>query len=349
LTDPRCVANFRLADWDLLVRQGRRNNLLGRTQHLIAAAGQLGAVPDQVMLHLDEARVRAEKQRAAVCYELERIHQALAPLEVPICLLKGAAYVAASLSPAAGRVFSDIDLLVPFDALAEVENALLQHGWRSELTDPYDQRYYRQWMHELPPLRHHTRLSVLDVHHAILPRTARIFPDPGLLWERARPIAGDPRFWILQPEDLVLHSAAHLFLGEFDSPLRDLADIDALLREFAATPEWAARLTTRGAQLGLSHCLADALSFCAAVFGNPLHSPAGTVATRQNHRRALNAMFHQALHRQHGAARGSDVSLTGTILYIRAHWLRMPFGLLARHLATKSVKRLFGADPRSEI
>ena len=37
----------------------------------------------------------------------------------------------------------------------------------------YDQRYYREWMHELPPLLHVRRQTALDVHHAIAPETAR--------------------------------------------------------------------------------------------------------------------------------------------------------------------------------
>ena len=34
-------------------------------------------------------------------------------------------------------------------------------GWATTHHSPYDQRYYRTWMHELPPLRHAVRGSIL--------------------------------------------------------------------------------------------------------------------------------------------------------------------------------------------
>ena len=46
-------------------------------------------------------------------------------------------------------------------------------------SDPYDDAYYRRWMHELPPLIHRERDRMIDVHHTILPLTARITPDAG--------------------------------------------------------------------------------------------------------------------------------------------------------------------------
>jgi hypothetical protein len=66
-------------------------------------------------------------------------------------------------------MFSDVDVLVPRDRLADVEAALMLAGWASTNPSEYDQHYYRRWMHELPPLQHIRRQTVLDVHHAILP------------------------------------------------------------------------------------------------------------------------------------------------------------------------------------
>ncbi|WP_204329989.1 nucleotidyltransferase family protein, partial [Proteus mirabilis] len=55
--------------------------------------------------------------------------RALAPLDVPVVLLKGTAFAAAGLSPARGRNIGDLDILVPRDRLDEVEAALLAAGW----------------------------------------------------------------------------------------------------------------------------------------------------------------------------------------------------------------------------
>ncbi|WP_164045505.1 nucleotidyltransferase family protein, partial [Serratia marcescens] len=65
----------------------------------------------------------------------------------------------------------DLDILVPRDRLDEVEAALLAAGWEWVKPDPYDDAYYRRWMHELPPLIHRERDRMIDVHHTILPLT----------------------------------------------------------------------------------------------------------------------------------------------------------------------------------
>jgi hypothetical protein len=144
--------------------------------------------------------------------------------------------VAAGLPAAAGRLFSDIDILVPKARLDEVESQLMAHGWVSTHHDAYDQRYYREWMHELPPMQHLRRATVIDVHHAILPQTAAVRPDPARLRAGARAIPGAPGLYVLAPCDMVLHSATHLFSeGEYDHGLRDLFDLHRLLCHFGAT------------------------------------------------------------------------------------------------------------------
>ena len=105
--------------------------------------------------------------------------RALAPLGCPVILLKGTAFVAAGLEAGQGRAIGDLDILVPRDRLDDVEAALLAAGWEWVKPDPYDDAYYRRWMHELPPLIHRERDRMIDVHHTILPLTARITPDVG--------------------------------------------------------------------------------------------------------------------------------------------------------------------------
>ena len=113
------------------------------------------------------------------------------------------------------------------------------HGWASMHLDKYDQRYYRTWMHELPPMRHVKRLTVIDVHHAIVPETAAIRPDPGKLCAAACPVEKEQGICVLAPVDMVLHSAVHLFHdGEFENGLRDLIDIQRLLNHFGHTPSF---------------------------------------------------------------------------------------------------------------
>jgi hypothetical protein len=206
--------------------------------------------------HLAAARTLATAQRDEVRREVANIADALRQVGVPIVLLKGAAYVLADLPPAAGRMFSDVDILVPWDRLADVESALMLAGWATMKTSKYDQLYYRRWAHELPPLQHIHRQTVLDVHHAILPSTARLKPASTKLLEAARPLDGHERVFILAPADLVLHSMSHLFYNEeWSHGLRDLSDLDLLLRHFSATAGFWEQLIGRARGVDLTRNL----------------------------------------------------------------------------------------------
>jgi hypothetical protein len=116
----------------------------------------------------------------------------------------------AGLPLARGRTFTDLDILVPRERLEEVEASLLAAGWVHHNTDDYDQRYYRRWMHELPPMYHPDRGVLMDVHHSILPLTSRLTPDIESFWAESVPLPM-PSFRALCPADMLLHSAAHLF------------------------------------------------------------------------------------------------------------------------------------------
>ncbi|WP_254557234.1 nucleotidyltransferase family protein, partial [Salmonella enterica] len=72
----------------------------------------------------------------------------------------------------------------------------------------YDDAYYRQWMHELPPMIHVERDRMIDVHHTVLPLTARQTPDAIAMIADAIPIANG--LYILSAEDRIVHSVAHM-------------------------------------------------------------------------------------------------------------------------------------------
>ena len=66
LKEPTSAAGLGLADWDLLVRQGRRAGLLARLHILFDEQNVLEAVPARVLPHLVSARIRAAAQERAV-------------------------------------------------------------------------------------------------------------------------------------------------------------------------------------------------------------------------------------------------------------------------------------------
>src|SRR5260221_12124484 len=120
LRDPQLLIGASIPQWELLVRQARGANLLARIAEALDEFGQLPEVPPAPRVHLEAARMLARAQADAVRREVAYIDRAVATKGIPIVLLKGAAYLLAGLRAARGRIFSDIDILVPRRALAEV-------------------------------------------------------------------------------------------------------------------------------------------------------------------------------------------------------------------------------------
>ena len=340
LRDPQRAAGLAPRAWELLLSQARAAGLHGALPFLLDDAGV--QAPPAPRRHLDWLRTEALRHRDSMRNEVRLIADALGS-SAPLLLLKGAAYLMAGLATARGRLFGDVDILVPKDSLPAVERTLVLHGWVTTHHDAYDQRYYREWMHELPPLEHMQRGTTIDVHHAILPETASLRPDPARLRAAAVPIAwpeampGQGPLFVLAPQDMVLHSALHLFWdGEFDHGLRDLFDIHRLLTAFDATPGFREALAGRARELGLERPLFYALRYCGRLFGTP--APA-LAAGRPNRLQLLlmDFLFERALQPDHASCAGRGTPAARFALYVRGNWLRMPPLLLARHLFHKAV------------
>lgn len=347
LRDPASASRLNPVEWDLLIRQARHANLLGRLHYLLLDDAKC-MVPVQAQRHLLAGRRLSERQQASVRWEAFQIRDALASAGVQAVLLKGTAYVLSGRDAARGRVFADVDILVPHAQLAQAEAALMLHGWVSAEQDAYNQRYYREWMHELPPMQHLKRGSVIDVHHSILPPTARTHPDPVALVADAQPLAEVPGLSVLAPADMFLHSATHLFFeGEGDNTLRDLVDLQAMLGEFSATEaDFLDKVLARARHHQLEAVLALALRYLDKVLAVriPAHVSAALLAYTPQGRRALllDAMYARILTPLHRSTKDAWTPLAREALYIRAHWLRMPPRLLLQHLLRKAWKRLAG-------
>lgn len=345
LRDPKQVASFTLPEWDLLLRQSNSANLTPTLLACIGEAEVLEQVPPQPRSQLEWVRPLAERHRQAARFEVDCIRTALRQTGLPLILLKGAAYTMAGLRAGEGRLYGDIDILVPKDRLDDVEAALMLHGWATTHQDAYDQRYYREWMHELPPMRHLRRQSSIDVHHAILPETAAARPDPVKLRAAAVALpatdAALPPLFVLAPRDMVLHSAVHLFSeGEFSHGLRNLFDMHRLLLEFGRQQDFWNGLPARARELELGRPLFYALRYCARLLGTPVPEAVLRELAPEGPRRPLQALMDQlflrALLPAHPSCADALTPVANSMLYIRGNWLRMPFFLLLRHLFHKA-------------
>jgi hypothetical protein len=334
------MAGFDAETWDLVVRQATAAGLLGRLGALAIRTRLPSTLPPAVWRHMQAMLTVAEQQQRAVRWELQQLSNTLADLEGPVVLLKGAAYAAAALPPSPGRLFSDIDLLVPKSQLDAAEAALMLGGWIGSHHSAYDQRYYRQWMHELPPMTHIRRRTVLDLHHSLLPVSARLKTPPEPVLAAARPLADFPRFSVPDVPDQALHSATHLFHeGEWEHGLRDLVDLDALLRAGSDQGGYWQRLLNRAAELNLGRPLFYGLRYCKRLLRTPVpddvveNCPGRPSAVTT---RFMDNLFVSAFGTAHSTCRVRSSAVAAFALYVRSHWLRMPAHLLLPHLAYKA-------------
>jgi hypothetical protein len=323
LADPASAGQVK--DWTSLIALARSESLSGSLAWRLR--GQ--ALPPSVEAMLESARRDGEAARVQALWEAEMARRALAPLGIPVVLLKGTAYAAAGLEAGLGRSIGDLDILVPRPALPDVERALLAAGWEWVKEDPYDDQYYRRWMHELPPLIHRERDRMIDVHHAILPLTARPKPDMEAMIANRVPLADG--LFTLSPADMIVHSAAHLFAdGDLAGGLRNLWDIDRLLREFSRRDAgfWPA-LRERAQRHGLLPAVGRAVRLAHRLYG----APSGWSGSN-----AADALYCRRLLARDGWGR-TRRPVTRFGFYVRSHWLRMPPAMLARHLWVKARKK----------
>lgn len=342
LRAPRDMLAFSSEDWSRFLIAGRLSTLLPRIAVVARKAGITASLPAKVQQHFASAEVGAAHSRTRLTWEVNRIRRAFFGKPERIILLKGGAYAFAGLPAAEGRVSSDIDVLVPRARLSAVEATLKANGWRSMKQDAYDEEYYRQWMHELPPLRHEQRGTVIDVHHTIIPLTSRLKPDAGKLIDAAQAI--DDMFSVLAPADMLLHSAVHLFHdGDLAGGLRDLYDIHQLLGHFGKNHAFWDELIARAREQGLTRPLFYCCRYGEALLGTEIPQAAkAALATMSPSPMTLWLMDWLAVealvpdnifHPRRGRA------LPCFLMYLRSHWLRMPPLMLASHLATKAFKR----------
>lgn len=349
LAEPRTTAGLSHQDWGTLLRLARSTKLLPRLANSLAASGVLPDAPEKVREQVLAQDFVASHNNRSIHWELDRIQCALQGTGIIPVLLKGAAYVIGEFAMGSGRGSRDIDFLVRREDLSIAESALKSHGWEPLSADEYDDHYYRTWMHELPPLRHRDRRTVVDVHHNILPLSGRLHPDASLLLDAARPIA-NRRFRVLAPADMLLHAAAHLFQdGEVFGGLRDLTDLDIMLRYFGdGEPGFWEQLIPRAKRLELTRPLYYALRFSQRFIKTPISDAIAAEMTQFGPswavRQLMDSLAARAFIPELGDGEPWGHRFARLALYARSHWLRMPPLLLARHLAFKA----FGPGARKK-
>jgi len=341
LSEPKNLQNLTISQWQTLLSQAKTSQLVGRLNYLMEI--QNYTKPSYVKWHLESAYKIAEKQRKQAIVEFLEVPSTLKNSTSTLIFLKGAAYIAKNLPCSFGRTFSDIDVLVKKQELRKIETILKFSNWLKTNVDDYDEQYYRTWMHEIPPLYHETRGSVLDIHHNILPSTNKHQPSAAEFSTTSVLIEDIGSIDTLDDTDLCIHMAVHLFTeSEFHHGLRDISDFDMLLRHFQKHDKrFVEKLIQRAQYLGLYDYARLAIRYSHIVMSTPLSST--TLESLQSN--SLFVTFFQdfcfcnIFKPNHSSCRNWKMGLAEFLLYWRGHILRMPLKLLLPHLFRKTYKR----------
>lgn len=326
--------------WNQIIRESRQSQTLGQLAAALRSANTIDLVPPAVQRHLHLAHITSQARSAAATAEISTIRRELTP-QIPIMLLKGCAYVAAGDLNGNGRLFSDIDLLVARDHLGRTETSLLAAGWMGKRVNTYDQRYYREWTHEIPPLEHVRRHTVVDLHHAIVPPVSRYSFDVQEIWDNAEEIF--PGIYIPSAIDRVIHCAIHLIQeGEASKVFRDLYDLHLLVCQHCPDPEKTSRMFQRADHLGLGDLVRPAVSAAQQIFFSA-KTPGLSTTNWLTTTLAIAAISHHDT-----SVSPISKKIAGWLLLAHSHWMKLPLHLLAAHLWHKAFAGTFVKEKAGE-
>jgi len=338
---PACIKNWQEQDWDCFIQQGYVTGLLSRFYYIFEQHGLTGSLPSYVLHHFISANTLFKAHLHDIQREIDYINRALAPAGIKPVFLKGAGYIVNQDPAYHGRLFSDVDILVTKEQIEMTEQMLGWQGWVSGENDDYDEKYYRQWMHEIPPLVHPARGVTLDVHHNIVPLIGRYAT-------RSNQFTLSENELSLSNEDKVIHSAVHLLTaGEFDHAFRDITDLYLLIREYSRQNKlFISDLYHRSKILGLDRIVYYLFAMLNELFDYKSDQQSQQLIAGSQPGvlidRVMQACLHRAIRPQHESCRLTGTGIALFMLYIRSHWLLMPVHILIPHLLRKAWTHLGG-------
>lgn len=324
--NPSHINNINSEQWNAILIQARSTQCLGQLEARLNSDNLLSEIPEAVFKHLKLARITAQRRAEAAIWEVDVIRRAI-HRDTPVILLKGCAYLAAKDSNSEGRFFSDIDVLVPRLYLGNTEAALMAAGWLSSNVNAYDQHYYREWSHEVPPMEHVRRHTIVDLHHAIIPPISRYSVPTELLLEALEECS--PGIYTLSRADRVIHCAIHLIQeGEASKIFRDLYDLYSLLKEHYPEASDREKLYDRAQILGLRKLVTSAANAAEVVFSPNKKKPPHSY---------LTDILISVANTSHPSTEQRFFSgISRIALLAHSHWMKMPLNILIPHLARKT-------------
>lgn len=296
-------------------------------------------VRNYLTVHINNAITVAQQQEQTVHNECNELNKILNQVGIKPIYLKGAAYTLKNNHTSKGRTFSDIDLLVEKKLIPKAEQVLSIHGWIGKELNDYDEKYYREWAHEIPPLKHSGRGTVLDLHHNIVPLISGRAPSFEVFKNNLEEESG---CFTLSPAAMTLHSAIHLFLNEdFTKGFRDNIDLHLLFSEYGEDKFWVDFVSL--AKKTNFECEALlAIRYCQRNWQTNIPKDVESSFKKPSRLKIWywDFIFSGALNPKHPDFSPNFAKTKIFFAYIRGHFLKMPSIVLVKHLVIKGSMQL---------
>ncbi len=338
IADPKQVQQLSASDWEILLWVLDTARLEAWLNAQLASIGLKDSLPATVQTRLDSAMIYAERQQQQVRYECEVISSLMSEKCITPLFLKGAAYVISAEFNSAGRICSDIDALVKRDELDVAERQLKMNMWLSQDVDDYDDKYYREYAHEIPPMMQAERGTVLDLHHNLfLPVSGRA-PKIEQFW--AKTTTSDNGLSTLKPAAALVHSMIHLLMNEeVTYGLRDCLDIQSIIDLHNSEAFWQ-DVNTLVEGNGFTQEYQLLLLLLDALFGQQCvrERVKDMQYTPNVKTRFWLWCYRKAVMPDHPQLRNPYAGIARAAVYCRGHSQKMPLATLLKHSSVKIYK-----------
>ncbi|GAA0857943.1 nucleotidyltransferase family protein [Aliiglaciecola litoralis] len=355
LLKPQVGLNYTLKQWQEMLFVLREAKLVASLYNSAMRHNCYQAYPDFIQQHLNSACVYAQRQALQIRFEAVELCKLLEEIDVTAIFLKGAGYTLRDSINSRGRICSDLDLLVNKQDIARAEAHLKLKRWKSQHLTDYDEQYYRQWAHEIPPLIHINRSTVVDMHHNLYPPiSGRAVDIACFISSREKTQSG---CFVLDPASTVMHSIIHMFANEDSSSwTRDLLDITLLVDEFQDSGFWQQLIHLAKQtkfEFEFISCLHALAHYSAIEFPIEVANYMKQRNLTGSDRWLVENVIIPAIAPEHDHVVTKRIAFAKMMVYLRGHWIKMPAAILCKHFAVKTFlslrDKLFGKhhfDPK---
>jgi hypothetical protein len=343
---PKSTLAFTLKQWQQLVLILRNQQLLACYSSTFKQIGIFEHIPKQTQRHFLNADVLAQNHKKQVLFEAAELKRELADKPQYLIFLKGAGYSLSGAPVGDTRIYNDIDILADKKSIDAIEKRLCLIGWLSEELTEHDEKYYRKWAHEIPPLRHGKRGTIVDVHHNIVPIISGRHVDADKFAKNT--VTTEGGFQILSFAAMTLHSLIHLFFNEeVKKGYRDLIDLHTLMTTNNNEAFWLDLISlAKGTDFGLELFLACRYTqkILKTEVPDYVHKEISQFCPWNI--AFVDFIYEKTLKPNHPLCKPKFFVLAEFAVLIRGHFQKMPLHILIYHLLCKSgvslIKSIFG-------